>query len=99
MVRVAAVDVEKNRELASQLQSAYNFQIKGVPTIIVLKPKVRRGPERVRLEKCCCGCCCCYCGLAFGGWDVLLLLLLLFGWLCACFSLLQCLCGVLTAAD
>ena len=40
MVRVAAVDVEKARDVASQLQQTYGFQVKGVPTIIMLKPKV-----------------------------------------------------------
>eukprot|EP00047_Mylnosiga_fluctuans_P013197 m.30035 g.30035 ORF g.30035 m.30035 type:complete len:358 (+) comp4736_c0_seq1:25-1098(+) len=39
LVRVAAVDVEKHRDVAGALQQTYGFQVKGVPTIVVLQPK------------------------------------------------------------
>ena len=40
MVRVAAVDVEKNRDVATLILTEYGFELKGVPTIVLLKPKV-----------------------------------------------------------
>eukprot|EP00048_Salpingoeca_helianthica_P020673 m.7896 g.7896 ORF g.7896 m.7896 type:complete len:347 (+) comp5116_c0_seq1:101-1141(+) len=42
LVRVAAVDVEKHRDLAGSLQQTYGFEVKGVPTIIVLKPNAAK---------------------------------------------------------
>eukprot|EP00051_Salpingoeca_urceolata_P015931 m.208768 g.208768 ORF g.208768 m.208768 type:complete len:429 (+) comp18541_c0_seq2:1422-2708(+) len=43
LVRVAAVDVEKNRDIAQKIMSMYNFQVKGVPTLIALKPRTKKG--------------------------------------------------------
>ena len=39
MVGFAAVDVEKNQNIAGQLMQAFGVEVKGVPTIVVLKPK------------------------------------------------------------
>jgi hypothetical protein len=47
MVGVAAVDVEKNRDLATSIMQEYGFEIKGVPTIVVLKPKANGKKERI----------------------------------------------------
>ncbi len=39
MVGFAAVDVEKNQAIAGQLMQAFGVEVKGVPTIVILKPK------------------------------------------------------------
>eukprot|EP00056_Hartaetosiga_gracilis_P006648 m.98544 g.98544 ORF g.98544 m.98544 type:complete len:556 (+) comp12522_c0_seq1:2487-4154(+) len=39
LVRVAAVDAEKHVDVARQLEQKYGFQLKGVPTIFLLKPQ------------------------------------------------------------
>ena len=38
MVGFAAVDVEKNQGIAGQLMQAFGVEVKGVPTIVMLKP-------------------------------------------------------------
>lgn len=38
MVTIAAVDAEKNRDVASLIIEKYGIDVKGVPTIILLKP-------------------------------------------------------------
>jgi len=39
-VRVAAVNIEIHQHLVQSLMSKYDFQVQGVPTIILLKPKL-----------------------------------------------------------
>jgi thioredoxin-related protein len=39
MVGFAAVDVEKQQSIAGQLMQAFGVEVKGVPTIVILKPK------------------------------------------------------------
>lgn len=46
-VRVAAVDVEKANPLARALEQSYQFQVKGVPTIIILKPQANGSKKRI----------------------------------------------------
>ena len=39
-MRVAAVNIEIHQHLVQSLMSKYDFQVQGVPTIILLKPKL-----------------------------------------------------------
>ena len=41
-VRIAAVDVERSRELTGYAQQRYNFQVEGVPTIKTFVPLVKK---------------------------------------------------------
>jgi hypothetical protein len=41
MVGFAAVDVEKNQGIAGQLMQAFGVEVKGVPTIVILKPTAK----------------------------------------------------------
>jgi len=46
-VRVAAVDVEKANPLARALEQAYGFTVKGVPTIVILRPQANGSKKRI----------------------------------------------------
>ena len=55
MVGFAAVDVEKNQGIAGQLMQAFGVEVKGVPTIVILKPTAK-GMSKVALAvfaRCC----------------------------------------------
>jgi thioredoxin-like negative regulator of GroEL len=53
MVGFAAVDVEKHQQIAGQAMQAFGVEVKGVPTIVILKPqKNGRGKTKVKLRRC-----------------------------------------------
>ena len=46
-MRVASIDMEKNQQVAQALTSKYSIEIKGVPTIVVLKPTSTTSAKKI----------------------------------------------------